>query len=361
MNSVLSKNEMKYLGVIRDVLSVDDTDRECLLAFMGSTILTSCAAESFENRELLDALQQLKWVRIEKQLLLPTRWLSKVHGLAEKEVWILRNLPNSSPESRSRNNYEWSDETDDFFEIFNLLKVNQIPHEAKVLDLCTGSGSIGIAIKALREDIDVSGVDINPVCEFDFAVNAFLNRLELTGRVSVGDLWSAVEGLKFDKILSVPPFSLRPPESTVSPQFDGGEFGDDISMRIIKGCHNHLNGPNATLDLLVYTLGNEDGSKLRIQEFIESQEAIKFKPVTPLTGKKVWRFKHSKVFSNGMPIEFMISRLGDPFKEEYLQNRSREEMMSEATRLERYVEWIAKLKRQGYTHLWYCNISGSLR
>jgi hypothetical protein len=100
---------------------------------------------------------------------------------------------------------------------------------------------------------------------------------------------------------------------------------------------------------------------LRIQDFIDSQNAIKFKPVTPLIGKKVWRFKHSKVFSNGMPVEFMISRLGDPYKEEFLQNRSREEMMSEAARLERYVEWIARLKRQSYTNLWYCNISGFLK
>jgi hypothetical protein len=62
-----------------------------------------------------------------------------------------------------------------------------------------------------------------------------------------------------------------------------------------------------------------------------------------------------------MPVEYMISRLGDPFKEEFFDSRSRTAMNADLDRLEKYELWISRLKREGWTNLWYCGVIGTLK
>jgi hypothetical protein len=112
--------------------------------------------------------------------------------------------------------------------------------------------------------------------------------------------------------------------------------------------------------MLVYTLGNSDGSYTRLHKLFEEQKSVEFQ-IIPLPSKKVWRFKHSKAFTNGMPVEYMISRLGDPFKEEFFDSRSRTAMNADLDRLEKYELWISRLKREGWTNLWYCGVIGTLK
>lgn len=74
----------------------------------------------------------------------------------------------------------------------------------KVLDLCTGTGAIGLSLKHYRPDADMTLTDLSGDALALAKENAAA--LGLKARFLQGDLWSAVEGGKFDFVLSNPPY-----------------------------------------------------------------------------------------------------------------------------------------------------------
>jgi len=74
----------------------------------------------------------------------------------------------------------------------------------KVLDLCTGTGAIGLSMKHYRSDADVTLSDLSEGALSLAKENA--QALGLKADFRKGDLWEAVEGEKFDFILSNPPY-----------------------------------------------------------------------------------------------------------------------------------------------------------
>ena len=78
--------------------------------------------------------------------------------------------------------------------------------DSKLLDLCTGSGAIGVSIKYNRQDIRVSASDIS-----DKALNiAKKNALNISGKNTIhffsGDLFAPLKGLTFNIIVTNPPY-----------------------------------------------------------------------------------------------------------------------------------------------------------
>ena len=75
---------------------------------------------------------------------------------------------------------------------------------ARVMDLCTGSGAIAIAMKKLRPDLTVTATDISP----DALALALENAAALQANVRFlsGDLFFPVQGETFDCIVSNPPY-----------------------------------------------------------------------------------------------------------------------------------------------------------
>ena len=145
----------------------------------------------------------------------------------------------------------------------------------KILDLCTGSGCIAAAVAANLPDAKITATDISP--------KAFmLARHNLSSyenvRVVRGDLFEAVEGEKFDYILSNPPYiptkviaGLQKEVKDFEPSLalDGGESGLDIIERILGSAGEFLteNGK------IFMEIG--DDQALRIREF--AQKTGKFK------------------------------------------------------------------------------------
>ena len=74
----------------------------------------------------------------------------------------------------------------------------------KILDLCTGTGAIGLSIKHYRPDAETVLTDISEDALALARENAEARGLQ--ARLLQGNLWEAVEGEKFDFVLSNPPY-----------------------------------------------------------------------------------------------------------------------------------------------------------
>lgn len=74
----------------------------------------------------------------------------------------------------------------------------------KVLDLCTGTGAIGLSIRHYRTDAEVTLTDVSGDALSLAAENAKLLKLDV--RLLKGDLFDAVAGERFDFVFSNPPY-----------------------------------------------------------------------------------------------------------------------------------------------------------
>lgn len=130
-----------------------------------------------------------------------------------------------------------------------------------VLDLCCGSGAIGLAL-AKRAGAKVTAVDINPEAVKLTEINAKNLGVKMT--VHLGDLYEPVAKKKYHMIVSNPPYIPSEAMETLMPEvmkyepeeaLHGGEDGLDFYRTIIEGAHDHLkkNG------VLVLEIGADQG------------------------------------------------------------------------------------------------------
>lgn len=143
--------------------------------------------------------------------------------------------------------------------------VRQLPNNAKVADLCTGSGCIGIALAHHRPDITVAAVDLFPETAKMAEENA--RRLGVSDRftVQVGDVTEEIfsAGERFAAIVSNPPYitlsemAELAPELSYEPRAALTDEGDGLS--VIRGV---LATASASLEedgLLLMEFGAEQG------------------------------------------------------------------------------------------------------
>lgn len=121
-------------------------------------------------------------------------------------------------------------------------------HNGKVLDLCCGSGCIGISLALLRPDIEVHLSDVS----HDALKVAKLNiaRFSLDNRVRCiqGDLFEGISD-RYDLIISNPPYVAQheyrasPPELKNEPKIalESGTDGLDIVRKILSQSAHYLN------------------------------------------------------------------------------------------------------------------------
>ena len=110
---------------------------------------------------------------------------------------------------------------------------------AAVLDLCCGSGCIGLTLSAERPDLSVTLSDLSRDALDVSAVNA--GRLGLCPRFCSGDLTAGMADASFDLIVSNPPYIPSADCAALQPEvlrepvlaLDGGADGLDLYRRII--------------------------------------------------------------------------------------------------------------------------------
>ncbi|HCH74192.1 MAG TPA: peptide chain release factor N(5)-glutamine methyltransferase [Clostridiales bacterium] len=116
-----------------------------------------------------------------------------------------------------------------------------------VLDLCTGSGAVAIAVQK-KTGARVSATDVSDKAIELAKENAALNGAKI--EFVTGDLFAAVKGRKFDVILTNPPYiksadieTLQTEVKDFEPKLalDGGEDGLDFYKRIFAEAQNYLN------------------------------------------------------------------------------------------------------------------------
>ncbi len=133
-----------------------------------------------------------------------------------------------------------------------------------ILDLCTGSGCIALALAAKFPRAHVTAADISQDALCLAGENARLTRLQERVQFLQSDLFENVSGT-FDLIVSNPPYIAAGELPELSPEvqseprlaLDGGEDGLDIIRRIVSVAADYLN-PHGTLALEIGA-GQADG------------------------------------------------------------------------------------------------------
>jgi ribosomal protein L3 glutamine methyltransferase len=118
----------------------------------------------------------------------------------------------------------------------------------RALDLCTGSGCIGIAMAAHNPDWQVDIVDISDDALALARENIALHQLGDRVRALRSDLFSALHGERYDLIVSNPPYvtdaeyAALPGEYAYEPRLGltAGADGLDIALRLLRDAPGHL-------------------------------------------------------------------------------------------------------------------------
>lgn len=171
--------------------------------------------------------------------------------------------------------------------LLEYLQVNY-PEGVKVLDLCTGSGAIGISIKKYFKPAIVSLSDFS---EAALAV-AKINAAQLVkGDLSLyqGDLFAAIpQGETFDVIVSNPPYIRRAEMSGLARDIveyephlalDGGESGLDFYRRIIAEAYLFLEKDG----LLALEIGDDQAAD--VIELLTHDGYQEIQTITDLSGQ----------------------------------------------------------------------------
>jgi ribosomal protein L3 glutamine methyltransferase len=132
---------------------------------------------------------------------------------------------------------------------------------ARILDLCTGGGSLAVFSALLFPDAEITGSDLCAEALSLARENLALHDMTQRIRLVQGDLFEALEGERFDLILCNPPYvnadsmAALPPEFRAEPAIAlaGGADGMDFVRRLLDAAPAHL----ADHGVLVVEIGHE--------------------------------------------------------------------------------------------------------
>lgn len=140
--------------------------------------------------------------------------------------------------------------------VVQSLEIAKLIEKPRVLELCTGSGCIAVAIAKNCLSATITTVELDAaVCEY---ARRNIAKHGLEGRVELlqGDLFSPVEGREFDIVVSNPPYVPDGEIATLDPDvrlhepelaLKGGADGLDIVRRILRESSRFLAAGGALL------------------------------------------------------------------------------------------------------------------
>ncbi len=138
--------------------------------------------------------------------------------------------------------------------------------EWEVLDLCCGSGAVGISIMKICSNVRMTASDISEKALKVAETNA--KELHTKVRFLQGDMFEPHEGKKFDMIVSNPPYIKTLMISILQEEvkshepiqaLDGGSDGLDFYRIIVSRAADHLKKDG----FLIMEIGHEQGEDLR--------------------------------------------------------------------------------------------------
>lgn len=137
-------------------------------------------------------------------------------------------------------------------------------HTHRVLDLCTGNGSLAVLAALAWPDVQVDAADISPDALAVARINVDRHGLQDRIHLLVSDGWAALPG-QYDLILCNPPYVCRvgmqalPPEYRAEPaiSLDGGLQGSDDGMDFVRHLIDHALEHMTEDAVLLLEIGNE--------------------------------------------------------------------------------------------------------
>lgn len=184
-----------------------------------------------EKKDLLFLIEKRIKDKIPTAYLLNEAWLRDYKFYIDERVIVPRSL---IAESLSENLYPWIDDPEKIF---------------SALDLCTGSGCLGIMMAHSFQNAMIDLVDLSEKALQVAEIN--INHYGLNDRTELiqSDLFNALKGKKYDLIISNPPYVNQtsvdsfPMEFLKEPSMalGSGEDGLDHTVRIIKEAKSYLN------------------------------------------------------------------------------------------------------------------------
>ena len=134
-------------------------------------------------------------------------------------------------------------------------------HTQRVLDLCTGNGSLAVLAAMAWPDVTVVGADLSADALAVAALNVERHALQTRLSLHQGDGLAAVAGQAFDLILCNPPYvnaasmATLPAEYRAEPvlALAGGDDGMDFIRHLLAQVPQHLSPQG----ILVLEIGNE--------------------------------------------------------------------------------------------------------
>jgi len=186
---------------------------------------------SKEKKDLSFLIEKRINDKIPTAYLLNEAWLRNYKFYVDERVIVPRSL---IAESLSENLYPWIDDPEKIY---------------SALDLCTGSGCLGIMMAHSFQNAKIDLVDVSEkalqVAEINVNHYGLHDRTELIH----SDLFNALKGKKYDLIISNPPYVNQtsvdsfPMEFLKEPSMalGSGEDGLDHTVRIIKEAKSYLN------------------------------------------------------------------------------------------------------------------------
>lgn len=129
-----------------------------------------------------------------------------------------------------------------------LARTSHLSLHARVLDLCTGSGCVAIALAKERPTSTVIGADLSEGA-VDVARDNALRLGAYNAAFRVGDLFAPVAGERFDLVTANPPYIPRGDVPGLDPDIrefephlalDGGDDGLDLVRAIVAAAPQHL-------------------------------------------------------------------------------------------------------------------------
>ena len=138
--------------------------------------------------------------------------------------------------------------------------------EWDVLDLCCGSGAVGISLAKICSNVKVTATDISAEAVETAEANA--EDLRVKVRFLTGDMFDPVKGRKFDMIVSNPPYIRTNMISILQEEvkdheplnaLDGGRDGLDFYRTIVERAADFLKPEG----FLLVEIGHDQGEDLR--------------------------------------------------------------------------------------------------
>jgi release factor glutamine methyltransferase len=164
-----------------------------------------------------------------------------------------------------------------------------LPEDARVLDVCTGSGYIAVTA-ALAGVRDVTAIDVSRRARLTATINARLNGVRV--RALRGDLLEPVAGERFDLIVSNPPYvpadSDELPRHGKARAWDAGLDGRVFLDRLIDASPAHLR-PGGRLLVVHSALIGDDATLERMRDRGLDPEVVgeETSPLGPLMTERV--------------------------------------------------------------------------